>query len=185
VKVLKTEEGLPIIGRLQDKHNYRKARNGDFLMCAFQCDLCHFRNTQKRDPGIEDPLDIILLMNIHRANLDAFWARKSSTVSHNGATMRNIVRVSQERFSVTGSIVFKAQGPHPLEDSFGMLKACVLLDHSLNQGRNEANVQFETIRKTRSAVSNYDRMTREELELHCLAGYRRGERQSFNGTTVY
>jgi hypothetical protein len=75
--------------------------------------------------------------------------------------------------------VFKPQGPHPLEDSFGMLKVCVLLYHYLKQERNESNVQFETIGKTRSAVSNYDRTTREELELHCLAGYKRGERQSF------
>jgi hypothetical protein len=66
-----------------------------------------------------------------------------------------------------------------------MLKTCVLLDHSLNQGRNEANIQFETIRKTISDVSNYDRTTREELELHCLAGYKRGERKSFTRTTVY
>jgi hypothetical protein len=28
-------------------------------------------------------------------------------------------------------------------------------------------------------------MTREELELHCFAGYKSGERQSFTGTTVY
>jgi hypothetical protein len=28
-------------------------------------------------------------------------------------------------------------------------------------------------------------MPREELELHCLAGYKYGERQSFTGTTVY
>jgi hypothetical protein len=99
--------------------------------------------------------------------------------------MRNIVRVSQECFGVTGSSVFKAQGPHPLEDSFGMLKVCVLLDQSLNQGRNEANIQFETIRKMRSAMSNYDCRTREDMELHCLAGYKRGGRQSFTGTTVY
>jgi hypothetical protein len=30
-----------------------------------------------------------------------------------------------------------------------------------------------------------DRTTREELELHCLAGHKFGERQSFTGTTVY
>jgi hypothetical protein len=185
VKVLKTEEGLPIIGCLQDKHNYRKVRNSDFLMCAFQCDLCHFRNIQKRDFGREDQVEVFLLTTSSPANLDAFWARKSSTVSHNGTTMRNIVRIGQERFGVTGSSVFKAQGPHPLEDSFGMLKSCMLLDNSLNQGRNETNVQFETIRKTRSAVSNYDCTTREDLELHCLAGYKRGEIQSFTGTTVY
>jgi hypothetical protein len=84
VKVLKTEEGLPVTGRLQDKHNYRKAKKGDFLMCAFQCDLCHLRNIQKRDPGREEPADVLLLTTISGVNLDAFWARKSSTVSHNG-----------------------------------------------------------------------------------------------------
>jgi hypothetical protein len=99
--------------------------------------------------------------------------------------MRNIVRISREHFGVTGSDVFTPQGPHPLEVSFGMLKACVFLDHSLNQGTNEADVQFETIRKTRSTVSNYDRTTHEELELHFLAGYKRGERETFTGTTVY
>jgi hypothetical protein len=62
--------------------------------------------------------------------------------------VRNIVRIGQERFGVTSSSVFKAQGHRPLEDSFGMLKACVLLYHSLNQWRNEANIQFETVRKT-------------------------------------
>jgi hypothetical protein len=67
-------------------------------------------------------------------------------MSHNGTTMKNIVGVSQERFGVTGSSVLKVQGPHPLEDLFGRLKVCVLLDNSLNQGRNEANIKFETIR---------------------------------------
>jgi hypothetical protein len=117
-------------------------------MCAFQCDLCHLRNIQKRDPGREDLADVFLLTTVRRANLDAFWARKSSTVYHNGTTVRNIVRISQERFVVTGSSVLKAQVPRPLKDLFGMLKACVLLYHYLNQGRNEANVQFDTIRKT-------------------------------------
>jgi hypothetical protein len=111
-------------------------------MYASQCDICHFRNIQKRDQGREDPVNVFLLKMIRRANLDAFWAIKSSTVYHNGTTMINIVKISQERFGVTGSSVFNEQGPHPLEDSFGMLKACDLLDHSLNQGRNEANVQF-------------------------------------------
>ena len=29
---------------------FKQARNGDNLMCPFQCDLCHFRNIQFRDP---------------------------------------------------------------------------------------------------------------------------------------
>jgi hypothetical protein len=114
-----------------------------------------------------------------------FWARKSWAVAHNGSAMRNIVRIYQEQFGVTNSAVFEPQGPHSLNDSFGMLKAYVVLDHSLEQGINADNVQFETIRKTRSVVSNYDRTTSRELELHCLVGYKRGERQIITGTMLY
>jgi hypothetical protein len=77
------------------------------------------------------------------------------------------------------------QGPHHLEDSFGMLKACVLLDHSLSQGINKVNVQLETIHKICSTVSNYDHTTCGELELQCLAGYKRSESQGFTGATMY
>jgi hypothetical protein len=29
---------------------FKSGRNGDHLLCPFQCDLCHFRNIQGRDP---------------------------------------------------------------------------------------------------------------------------------------
>jgi hypothetical protein len=70
-------------------------------------------------------------------------------------------------------------------DTFGRLKACVLLEHSLKRGFNAPNVQFETIRKTHLAVSHYDSTTTEDLQLHWLSGYKRGVKQSFAGTTVY
>jgi hypothetical protein len=55
-------------------------RNGDHLMCPYQCDLCHFRNIQKREPLFGNRKDRLLLQCIRRASLDAFWAQEPSTV---------------------------------------------------------------------------------------------------------
>jgi hypothetical protein len=81
--------------------------------------------------------------------------------------------------------MFRPQDPHPVEDTFGMMTAVVLLDHSLNAGINAAMVQFNTIRKTRSAVSNYERTTAPEMRHAALAGYKKGERLGFTNTSVY
>ena len=58
---------------------------------SFQCDLCYFRNLKQRDPGHSD-LDIRLVVDIRRANLDAFWARDLETV---GATRREGVKIGK------------------------------------------------------------------------------------------
>jgi hypothetical protein len=63
-----------------DEKRFKVGRNGDNLMCPFQCDLCHFRNIQKRDFRPADVKDRLLLQCICRASLDAFWAREPSTV---------------------------------------------------------------------------------------------------------
>jgi hypothetical protein len=135
-----------VVVLLQDKHNYRKARNCDFLMmCAFQCTFCHFRSIQKQDPGCDDPADVFLLTSIRKVNLYALWAPTSSTVIHNDSTIRNIIRTCLEQCGVTESAVFAPQGTHPLKDSFIILNAWMFLYHSLKQGMNEENVQCETI----------------------------------------
>jgi hypothetical protein len=71
-----------------------------------------------------------------------------------------------------------------VEDTFGMMTAVVLLDHSLNTGINAATVQFNTICKTRSAMSNYERTTAPEMRHAALAGYKKGERLGFTNTSV-
>jgi hypothetical protein len=34
-----------------DPNRFKAARDGDHLMCPFQCNDCHFLNIQKRRPG--------------------------------------------------------------------------------------------------------------------------------------
>jgi hypothetical protein len=71
-----------------------------------------------------------------------------------------------------------------VEDTFGIKMAVALLDHSLNAGVNEVTVQFNTIRKTRSAVSNYERTTAKENWQAALAGYKKGV-MCFTNTSMY
>jgi hypothetical protein len=73
------EVGLELETREMDDH--QRGSNSDHLMAVpFECDLCHYRNLQKRDPVPTDPRDVYLLIAICRVNLDAFWDRAANTV---------------------------------------------------------------------------------------------------------
>lgn len=98
------------------------------------------------------PKDRRLLKYIRRAQLDAFWATEPITISRNLAELR---RGSQIAHSLGfGSAMFPPMGPFPVEDTFGMGPAIVMLDLSLRPGVNDKTVQFNTIRKFRSSFSN-------------------------------
>jgi hypothetical protein len=71
--------------------------------------------------------------------------------------------------------MFCPQGPHLVEDDFGMMMVAALLNHSLNAGVNETTVQFNTIRKTRSVLSNHKRTAVEEIMHAALAGYNKDD----------
>jgi hypothetical protein len=60
-----------------------------------------------------------------------------------------------------------------------------MLEHSLNAGINEANVQFGTICRTRSALSNYNVTTSLELTTLVLVGGNNGTRWKFSATPMY
>jgi hypothetical protein len=184
MRTLVTEDGEAVVRRLQDVR-CMEVRNGDNLVCPFQCDLCHFRNIKKRDPFASNLKDLSLLCGIGRANLDAFWARRPGTVKSNLTLMLRIVKVQEACHGITRGKMFRPQGPHPVEDTFGMMTSVVLLDHSLNARINAATVQFNPIRKTRFAMSNYERTTAPEMRHAALVGYQKGERLGFTNTSVY
>jgi hypothetical protein len=134
-----------------DPDRFKCGRDGDHLMCPFQCDTCHFYNIQGRRPGVKSQ-DDVLLMCIRRANLDAFWSRESATVRQN---QREGVRglVLSARLGVDNP--YPERRPYPVGDSFGMLIACQSLLKSLDGGRNTGTIQFETMRKLRSHYANF------------------------------
>jgi hypothetical protein len=49
IREAKDEDGF-VNSVLGDEARFKSARNGDFLMTAFQCDRCHFVNIKKRHP---------------------------------------------------------------------------------------------------------------------------------------
>jgi hypothetical protein len=66
-----------------------------------------------------------------------------------------------------------------------MMSAIVILGRSLNTGINAATIQFNTIHKTRLAMSNYERMTASEMWHAALPGYKGGDRLGFASTSMY
>lgn len=149
-----------------DEDRFKKARNGDFLITPFQCDLCHFRNIQHRDPEIGKEKDRVLLQEIRVANLDSLWSREPSTVAANLSQARKMEAIGDE---VGFDSVSPALGPFPLEDTFGMKVAVVLLRRSLDPGKHERHIQFSTARKIRSAFSNVYHASRELTQVAAMA----------------
>jgi len=130
------------------------ARDGDHLMVTFQCELCHFRNIQGKNPSARKARDYDMLCHIRRANLDAFWSREPKSVQNNVKEARRSEQTA-DRFGIDS--MTPPMGPFPLKDSVGMKAALCVLDRSQDTGRYEAKVQPNTYRKVQSAISNITR----------------------------
>eukprot|EP00978_Attheya_sp_CCMP212_P000173 scaffold305_cov60-Attheya_sp.AAC.6 len=73
---------------------------------------------------------------IWRANLDAFWARESTTVSGHLGCVRKVLR-TQNALALN---LLPPIGPWDPEYDHGMGTALCLLEDSLSPGRHEATV---------------------------------------------
>ena len=122
-------------------------------MLSFQCDVCHFRNIQRRDPKDGSGADGALLRNIRRANLDALWSREPTTVTQNRYQLDQFLKKGLV-LGLSGNQLFAPFGPLPMEDRDGMASACCLLERSLDTGKNEVKVQYDTVRKMRGSLHN-------------------------------
>ena len=165
IATLEEMEGERLDPREQDRYKY--ARSGDNFMCPFQCDICHFRNIQLRDPSGDSLQDKNLLVSIRRANLDAFWGRSEGTVGGNRREVRKMLLIAEDKFGMRQ--LFPDMGPHHLEDKWGMGLAVVLLERSKDKGRNDDTVQFETVRKFRSTYGSMWGASIHALSLGVLA----------------
>jgi hypothetical protein len=132
---------------------FTEGRNGDHLMCPFQCDLCRFRNIQKREPIFGHRKDILLLKCICRALLDAFWAREPSTVR---ANLRGAKRLEEigDTLGMRAEEIGDTLGMRADEDTFGMTLAVCILIRYLDPGKTEEFIQFSTARGLISVYSN-------------------------------
>jgi len=120
-------------------------------MCAFQCDLCVFRNIYQRDPVKNALSDQNMLGYIRRINLDALWAREPSTVKANAGTVRKGLLIALQAGMPPPYVPL---GPFPVRDTLGYGVAVQMLVASRGKGKYADYTQFQTIRKLRSAYSN-------------------------------
>lgn len=134
-----------------DELRFKQARAGDFLMTPFQCDVCHFRNIQGRNPDATTEEDVLLMDTIRHVNINALWSREPGTVRGNLIQAKKMELIGQ---SLGLETVAPHLGPFPLEDTFGVAVAACFLRRTLDPGRTEKFVQFATARKLRSAFSN-------------------------------
>ena len=120
-------------------------------MVPFQCEVCHFRNVFHRNPSDAHAKDQEFMSFVRRANLDCFWSREPATVQ---ANLRGLCRMlkTEDRFGF-GSVT-APMGPFPLEDTLGIKAALSILDRSLDPGSYSTHVQWETFRKSMSALTN-------------------------------
>ena len=135
-----------------DLLRFKEGRDGDHLMTPFQCDTCHFVNIQRRLPVHGCPQDDLLLLTIRRVTLDSLWSRERGSVRSNRLEG---LRLLKHQVGLNMSLYFlPVRGPHPKEDAWGVATACCMVQRSLDPGRNSKMIQYETVRKMRSFVSN-------------------------------
>ena len=108
------------------------------------------KNLKGLDPGKGDA-DIRFLRTIRRASLDDFWAREPSTVEATRRDSKNIVEISQ---SLGLDDTLPKMGLFALKDTQGVGIAVCILIRSLDKGRQQSTLQYESVRKLRSTYSN-------------------------------
>jgi hypothetical protein len=128
------------------------ARDGDMWSCPFQCDTCWFVNLEERLPNDDCRIDERLLGYIRRVNLDVMWSREEGTVKGTMAQLRKTINMCDELGMERIELPI---GAWPVRDNMGFRLAITMLRASQSKGRNDSSyVQFDSIRKMRSAFSN-------------------------------
>ena len=120
-------------------------------MCVFQCEVCHIRNMELRDPD-KGGSDRRIIRYIRWANLDAFWSSRHGTVYNYFLEMRATIKDVDE---MGIKPPFPERGPLALHDTPGMGAAVLLLKKSLNPGAySKKNLTFASTRKRRGCISS-------------------------------
>jgi hypothetical protein len=130
----------------------------------FECDLCSFRNICGRQPSFGSKRDQFTLTCIRSVQLDVMWAREPHTVALNWSMIKADYNVVMGSLSVLLETLLPQLGCTEVKDRVGMAAALPMLVPSLRAGRNSANIQWDTMRKTRTWFSN---VHGGELEYSC------------------
>ena len=153
-------------------------RNGDHTLSSFECDLCVFRKLRFRSPDPTSHQDKLLQACIRRMQLDAFWSRASPTVKGQTDNLRRALEFSA-RVGLSGPYVHA--GPLPDYDHCGYEVAIQMLLYSRGKGKHSNDyVQFDSIRKFRSAYGNFLRGSPQANKVPISLGDQQGKYQLFS-----
>ena len=128
-----------------DEERFVHGIDGSFLLCPFQCDLCWFRNLQKRSPREGSYADARVLSYIRRVNLDICWSRSEGTIS---SVKNDLIKLVNCWKDLGLKIDLPPLGPWPIKDVVGFRLAIGHLRYSQRPGKNRAtHLQYDTVRK--------------------------------------
>ena len=146
------DESMYYARRREDSSKYMIARRGEWAIAPFQCENCWFVNLHHRVPLTDSMRDQNLLHTLRRANLDIFWSREYKTIQTVTGHIREIIRRAKE---ADRPVPLDPLPPWPVRDDQGMGIAIMMLEKSVEPGRNTSKYsQFDTVRKLRSAAFN-------------------------------
>jgi hypothetical protein len=141
--------------RTQMSTDYKQARDGDHLLVPFECDDCIYEKLRGVHPRFDESRNQLLLDCIRQINLDAFWSRATSTVRANKEKTKLALALSHS---------VGLDGPYvqtrflPKYDHCGYQVAVQMLLASKRPGKYSTEYsQYDTIRKIRTAYSNFAR----------------------------
>ncbi|EJK69227.1 hypothetical protein THAOC_09530, partial [Thalassiosira oceanica] len=150
---LEGDEDTDLLLTDKDRAKFRCGVDGGHLMgVPFECELCHFRNINRRDPIAGSIKDAQTLVAIRRANLDAMNAREHNTIRANFNQIRRDYDRANEMFTLNDPLPYLPRDD--VGDSCGMQQALLVLASSLGKGRYAATKQVETTRKTVTGLTN-------------------------------
>ena len=112
--------------------------------------------------------------------LDSMWSRERSTVRANLYEGLRYMKV-QNRLGLS-SCAFPPQGPYPIIDNWGVGVACGMVLRSCDEGKNSKYIQFHTVRKMRTFVSNYSHASRDGVGFAFMSSDGTGSRLSYSST---
>jgi hypothetical protein len=141
--------------REQVETDFRQARDGDHLMVPFECDVCNFKKLKPDSSYNNNTENSLLKACIRQIMLDSFWSRATSTVRANKEKTRLALELSNSVGLESPYIFTEFLPPY---DHCGYEVAIQMLLASKRPGRHSQEyTQYDTIRKIRTAFSNFSR----------------------------
>ena len=145
---VKDEEGNPWFDSEQREYHLNHGVAGAHCCIPYQCELCHFRNLEHRNPTSRDEF---YMKCLRRANLDAMAGKAESTINGHRNRTLEMVRYSE---MINNTPTLEPRGPFPLEDQVGMgLMVDILTKLVVAEGRNAKHVQPDTLRQLRATYT--------------------------------